>query len=120
MILCTSSAHTCAHGQYSIGDRRHDIRCATVGPYVRQRWRRRHNHTILGCARIVSLGRITRARYELYIIFLYYSCRYVYNMEYRILEMPKKYSFSHNTTQRGKKNHKDHHELHIPIYLPIY
>lgn len=28
--------------------------------------------------------------------------------------MPKKYSFSHNTStqHREEKNHKDHHELH--------
>lgn len=102
---CVQEAHPpsrCAHGQYSIGDRRHDIRCATVGSYTYGGGGGGGDDdtiTRFSVVRIVSLGRITRARYELYIIFLYYSRR-TYIIISCIRNAKKIFVF---TTQRGEE-----------------
>lgn len=84
MILCTSSAHTCAHGQYSIGDRRHDIRCATVGPYsirtaaVAAAATQSHDSPL--CAD--SFTRTDHASSLYYICILFLQYVYIYNIVY--------------------------------------
>lgn len=106
MILCTSGAHL--HVAHTANTRSAIDDTISGVPLWVHTYGGGGGDTItrFSVVRIVSLGRITRAGYEVvYYIYMLFPQK-AYNISY-ILEMPKKYSFSlYSITERKKKTIK--------------